>query len=49
MGEPLLAPARRILKERAMRVPAESVKIVMAELGSDVGLVGAGALSYYNH
>ncbi|GCE05185.1 ROK family protein [Dictyobacter aurantiacus] len=49
MGDMLLAPARRILQERAMKVPARSVEIVMAELGSDVGLVGAGALSYYNH
>ncbi|GCE26828.1 glucokinase [Dictyobacter alpinus] len=49
IGEPLLGPARRILQERAMKVPAQSAKIVMAELGSDVGLVGAGALTYYNH
>ncbi|GHO86542.1 ROK family protein [Dictyobacter formicarum] len=49
MGDALLEPARRILKERAMKVPAKSAKIVLAKLGSDVGLVGAGALSYYNH
>lgn len=48
MGEPLLAPARRIMKERTMKVPYDSATIVMAELGSNVGLVGAGALIYYN-
>ncbi len=47
-GAPLLEPARRIVQERAMSVPRESTQIVMAELGSDVGLVGAGALIYYN-
>ena len=48
MGEMLLAPAERIVQERAMRVPREAARIVMAELGSDVGLIGAGALHYYN-
>ncbi len=48
IGEPLLAPARRIIQERAMRVPRACVRIALAELGSDVGLVGAGALIYYN-
>ncbi len=48
MGAPLLEPAKRIVQERAMSVPRESTQIVMAELGSDVGLVGAGALIYYN-
>jgi glucokinase len=47
MGEPLLGPARRIVQERTMRVPREAVRIVMAQLGNDVGLVGAGALIYY--
>ena len=48
MGEMLLGPAKRILQERAMKVPYQSMKIVTAELGSDVGLIGAGALAYYN-
>jgi glucokinase len=48
IGEPLLEPARRIVAERAMRVPRESVRIVMASLGSNVGLVGAGSLVYYH-
>jgi glucokinase len=49
IGEPLLEPAKRIVQERAMLVPRKGAEIVMAKLGSDVGLVGAGALIYYNH
>jgi glucokinase len=49
IGEPLLAPAKRIVQERTMLVPRQAAEIVTAELGSDVGLVGAGALIYYNH
>jgi glucokinase len=49
IGEALLSPAKRIVQERTMLVPREATEIVLAELGSDVGLVGAGALIYYNH
>ncbi len=48
IGEPLLGPARRIVEERAMRVSRESVRIVLADLGSDAGLIGAGSLVYCN-
>jgi glucokinase len=48
IGPRLLDPALNILQKRAMRVPRDSVRIVLAELGEDVGLVGAGALIYYN-
>jgi glucokinase len=48
MGAMLLEPIRRVVQERAMQVPYEAVEIVLAQLGSDVGLVGAGALIYYN-
>jgi glucokinase len=48
MGEPLLGPAKKIVQERTMRIPYEAVRIVIAELGADVGLVGAGALIYYH-
>jgi glucokinase len=48
IGEPLLGPARRIVEERAMRVSRESVRIVMAALGGDAGLIGAGSLVYYH-
>jgi glucokinase len=47
-GELLLAPARQVVQKRAMPLPRDSVRIVQAELGSDVGLVGAGALHYYH-
>ncbi|HEX4204484.1 MAG TPA: ROK family protein [Ktedonobacteraceae bacterium] len=49
IGSRLLDPALKVVKERAMVVPRESVRIVLAELGADVGLVGAGALIYYNN
>jgi glucokinase len=48
MGELLLEPARRIIEKRAMLVPRQAVRIVPAQLGTDAGLVGAGALIYYN-
>jgi len=44
MGSLLLEPAIRIVEERTMHFPRDAVRIVMAELGADVGLVGAGAL-----
>ena len=48
MGALLLDPALRIVEERTMAVPRKAAQIVLAELGNDVGLVGAGALIYYN-
>ena len=47
IGAILLDPAKRIVKERAMSVPREAARIVLAELGPNVGLVGAGALNYH--
>lgn len=47
IGDPLLVPAQQLLHERAMQVPRDSVKIALATLGSDAGLVGAGALVYH--
>lgn len=49
MGEQILEPAQRIIRERTMKVPYDAAKIVIAQLGSDVGLVGAGALIYYHN
>jgi glucokinase len=43
-GERLLEPARRLVAEKAFRVPAQRVQFVLSELGDDVGLVGAQAL-----
>ncbi|WP_165423548.1 ROK family protein [Ktedonosporobacter rubrisoli] len=47
MGARLLDPAKRLVEERTMRVPREAARIVLAELGPNVGLVGAGALIYH--
>jgi len=47
MGALLLDPAKRIVEERTMMVPRKAAQIVLAELGHDVGLIGAGALIYY--
>ncbi len=43
LGDLLLVPARRILKERALPGPA-TCKVVTAELGLDAALVGAASL-----
>ncbi len=42
-----MEPALRIVQERTMKVPLDAVRIVLAELGGNAGLVGAGALVYY--
>ncbi|HZU03727.1 MAG TPA: ROK family protein [Ktedonobacteraceae bacterium] len=49
MGPLLLDPAKRLVQERTMHVPFKAVRIVLAQLGHDVGLVGAGALIYYQY
>jgi glucokinase len=43
MGDMLLKPARKVLKERAFRLPARTVHIVRARLGSNAGIIGAAA------
>ena len=48
MGRMLMEPALRIVHERAMKAPRDSAHIVLSQLGRNVGLVGAGALIYYN-
>lgn len=47
MGPLLMNPTLRIVQERAMKAPREAVRIVQAQLGANVGLVGAGALIYH--
>lgn len=47
MGDMLLEPARHIVQERTMQAPRQSAQIVLAELGPNVGLIGAGALGRY--
>jgi glucokinase len=41
MGNMLLRPACRIIRRRAFRLPAKTVHIVRARLGSNAGIVGA--------
>jgi glucokinase len=49
MGPMLMEPALRVVQERAMKVPRDAVQIVQAQLGTNVGLIGAGALIYYHN
>jgi len=46
MGELLLEPARRVVQERAFKLPAKAVRIVPAQLGDDSGLVGAAVFAF---
>jgi glucokinase len=48
MGPMLMEPALRIVQERAMKAPRDSVRIELAQLGINAGLIGAGALIYSN-
>lgn len=44
MGQLLLAPAAEVVKERAFELPARAVRIELARLGTDAGVLGAVAL-----
>jgi glucokinase len=44
-GELLLAPARRVVAERALVPARDVVSIVEAELGPEAGLIGAGLVA----
>jgi glucokinase len=46
-GRILFDAIRRTVDERAMELPAKTVKIVKAKLGYDAGVIGAGALVLY--
>jgi glucokinase len=43
-GDLLLDPARRTLRERALR-PMNEIPVVAAELGADAGMIGAAAMA----
>jgi glucokinase len=43
MGDMLLKPARKVVKERAFQLPARTAHIVRARLGSNAGIIGAAA------
>ena len=46
MGDMLLEPARKVVKERALQLPARTVRIVRARLGSNAGIAGAAAYAF---
>lgn len=45
-GDLLLGPARQVVAERALTPARDHVRIVLAELGGDAGLVGAGLVAF---
>ncbi len=45
LGDLLLNPARQVVKERAFRLSAQSVRIVPARLGEEAGVYGATAFA----
>ena len=46
MGDMLLEPARKVVKERAFQLPARTVRIIRARLGSNAGIVGAAVHTF---
>jgi glucokinase len=45
-GELLLAPARRVVAERALPPSRDEVRIVAARFGVEAGMIGAAALAF---
>jgi glucokinase len=48
VGPMLMEPALRVVQDYTMKAPYDAVRIVAAQLGTNVGLIGAGALIYYH-
>ena len=50
IGEPILAPIRRTIRERVRVMPVERVEVIQAQLGDDAGVIGAAlwAANYFN-
>ncbi len=46
LGDLLLEPARRIVKERAFPISAQAVRIVTTELGDEAGVLGAAVFAF---
>jgi glucokinase len=44
-GELFLAPARRVLSERALALPAEHVEVLAAHFGAESGMLGAAVFA----
>ncbi len=49
MGDLILNPARRIVKERAFRIASGDAAIVLARLGDEAGILGAAGYAYSQH
>lgn len=45
LGEMMMEPLRRYARERAVSGPAEGTRLVLAQLGPNVGIVGAAAVA----
>ncbi len=45
IGDALFVPVRRVVGLRALRTPAQAVRVVRAELGDNVGVLGAAAVA----
>jgi len=46
MGEMLLRPARKSMREHAFKLPASTVRVVRSKLSPDAGILGAAAYAY---
>jgi glucokinase len=46
MGNMLLAPARKAVRELAFKLPARTARIVRARLGSNAGIIGAAVYAF---
>ena len=46
LKEFLLKPARRVIEKRAFRLPAQTVKLVLSQLGGSAGVMGAAGLVF---
>jgi glucokinase len=50
IGEPILEPIRRTIRERVRVMPVEQVEVIPAQLGDDAGVIGAAlwAADYFS-
>jgi glucokinase len=46
MGELLLKPVRRVVRERSFKLAADDAAIVQAKFGDDAGVIGAASYAY---
>jgi len=46
MGEMLLRPARKVVREKALKFPARNTRIVRARLGDNAGTIGAAMSAF---